>query len=1659
MKTMKQRVIAILCCVVLLVTSLYIVEPQKAEAAETDTVVKITTEQQGFNTGTGGQFVNLTYESALTDYASGANYFTETWVQENLILGGGMTTSDIMTGVNIGYVATNSIIQFNWNQRNKAFENGSYFIIKEGARFPYNTTAGTTAYITTDANYKVAFEAGRDATEYNFVRIMRYIDAGEIAITATGTSFSIDTTYNYNYINVTTEALPNYSASSGLFTIDETYIAEWMELEGMTATDVTSGLRSARHVIANTIQFTYDMRDAGWPEGASLTWKKGAPLYYVDANNNMACVTLDEEYKLSVVANTQATDKHHSISIEKIYIPEQAGEIAIGATEVGFNIASGYDYINITLAEAVSNYQSGIALDVAESVEDGWIQFGNGATYEQLTTGMTGVKLETTQIIQFLYQPNLASGLVFPEGGTITFKKGMPWYYNDTNGGVSYVTLDEDYIFKAYNNPTVTQHQSFLIEKSYVPEYKGKVSILSTNVGFTIDTQYNYNFINVVIDTVPDWSSSINDDFGYIDKDYETAGHLVFENSTVQTEYYTGLRQTRLETNNIIQFQYDTRESGFTQNLWFALAEGLPLYYNDTNGGISYVVLDKNYMFTAVAPNDATEHNRINITSVDEIPAEATFTMTTEYLSSFWETIGGEQYRYKHNAVYTSTKAAADTTSVSNILDGTGDAGNTIDYVDIFGMDADILKNLGISIIFYPEATTFQIVWDATVFDWIEKGMILTLKEGMPVYYANGDVMTLSEGISYQVTTVTQPTETGNGSIIMQKYEAPLPAKKYALSTDVFGTGSTGQTGLYILNPETGAKDVLSDSAGNVGAWLGGSEAPYDYGVASKWVDFMGFTAEEMEAHQVQFLLINNGEVQVLQIRWGTSLDVMGIGSQITFKEGMPFTYTNANGKQQVVELDKDYTFEVTGSNDGNKCVYSYFNTENSGEWALKYGTTFEVHTDGDISTFPYYNNINLSDSTLLNDDTAMRENVSDGDLMRYLEFGDIDPADYAALGIEAIVIIDGDTKVVQFQWGCPTTNTITDDEGNTVSTTDLIKDGDKIVFKAGMSVTTAVDSGATQRYVLDRNYSFTIETHTTGANGFRISGVVEDEKNIVPGDVDGDYLQNQNDISLLRKQLVNLISVSDVNYVNANEDADEKINSADLVHAKKYWDIEESEANGTESYTVLYEDCVLPTTTVAAGATITATDVASTIGAANYIRLTYSSTEDIYGTFYYTNNGTEYTENFYLPADDVQYEQFFDNYRVNGVIGTTLATAKNLTKITFKNVGSEAATFDLVKVEVATRTFENTDMVYVENGSLKIGVDLNQGGTLAYMQDLVNNPVEYTSAYNLKIATSDKYSSGSNAISAVNLVNIYDLGRQMQQSYYIDVLDADYTRGVYGDNTSWPYNPVQAGDENEHQSQIIDYRKVDTDNDGTQDMIYVKVRAMDWSDPNAGTDNATEKGTTTESYMENWYRMDGALLYIDNSFVDWSGWTQVGVPKTQELPAFYTLSSLNYFVQGNSPATRKTYGDWTTDAGFSAEGAATSDWYAWVNADADDAYGLGIYIPNAYACSAGRSRESVNALFYSSNNGAEDAPIFDVARRYGSYLDNFYSNCGSSTYQNCFLANTSYIAPVVPATLQEYTEYSYTYVLHANELDAMEATFDTIEAEGEVTNSQLSGW
>lgn len=252
----------------------------------------------------------------------------------------------------------------------------------------------------------------------------------------------------------------------------------------------------------------------------------------------------------------------------------------------------------------------------------------------------------------------------------------------------------------------------------------------------------------------------------------------------------------------------------------------------------------------------------------------------------------------------------------------------------------------------------------------------------------------------------------------------------------------------------------------------------------------------------------------------------------------------------------------------------------------------------------------------------------------------------------------------------------------------------------------------------------------------------------------------------------------------------------------------------------------------------------------------------------------------------------------------------------------------ELVIEDVA---FENVpapsgDTGFIENEFLKVGVRLIWGGGVNYIEDK-NCPVP----------------------GITNLINQYDTGRLVQQSYYGTgecPENPDFKFGTFmGHN--WCYNPVQGGDRGNLRSRLIDFKK-------TPGSIYVKAQPKDWG----------KVGWDTPSYMENTYTLEGDIIRVDNRFTDYSCWTH-GC-NTQELPAFYTVSYLSRFVwydgieswQDKPLTVRDDLNFWglpeySEACTFRLRKSAKETWSAFVNPEDD--YGIGLYVPNIDVFKAGR--------------------------------------------------------------------------------------------------------
>jgi len=214
--------------------------------------------------------------------------------------------------------------------------------------------------------------------------------------------------------------------------------------------------------------------------------------------------------------------------------------------------------------------------------------------------------------------------------------------------------------------------------------------------------------------------------------------------------------------------------------------------------------------------------------------------------------------------------------------------------------------------------------------------------------------------------------------------------------------------------------------------------------------------------------------------------------------------------------------------------------------------------------------------------------------------------------------------------------------------------------------------------------------------------------------------------------------------------------------------------------------------------------------------------------------------------------------------------------------------------------------MEFLDNGTLKLGINLDLGGSITYL---------------------------SKSGSSENLVNSWDWGRQIQQSYYAGPIPfgnpAPQWKGL-----GW--NPIQSGDHFKNRSKILEQR-----NDGKE--LYVKNIPMIWP-----VDNVPAECT-----FETWITLDANTARVRCRLVNARSDKTQYHPRSQELPAVYTNGKF-WKLMTYTGAAPFTGGEVTRipkllnpKGGFPwSHWQATECWAALLN-DAD--WGLGFHAPNTY--------------------------------------------------------------------------------------------------------------
>ncbi len=219
----------------------------------------------------------------------------------------------------------------------------------------------------------------------------------------------------------------------------------------------------------------------------------------------------------------------------------------------------------------------------------------------------------------------------------------------------------------------------------------------------------------------------------------------------------------------------------------------------------------------------------------------------------------------------------------------------------------------------------------------------------------------------------------------------------------------------------------------------------------------------------------------------------------------------------------------------------------------------------------------------------------------------------------------------------------------------------------------------------------------------------------------------------------------------------------------------------------------------------------------------------------------------------------------------------------------------------------------FIDNGSVRVGVSRAYGGAITWLS-LHDGP---------------------------NLVNNYDKGRQIQQSYYAGAsLRATNQCPAW---SPWPWNPIMVGDCSGVASPMLALTHTNT-------QLYVKSQPMLWDRTNQ----------LSQSHIELWIRFHPTLprvVVVDNRFTcfrdegdEWGG----PVSLQQEIPAAYFVTSLHTIQSYTGPNPWKNDALSTIPSVFMWTNFVPSEqWAACVDSSG---FGVGIFSPESTAMNAGRA-------------------------------------------------------------------------------------------------------
>lgn len=453
--------------------------------------------------------------------------------------------------------------------------------------------------------------------------------------------------------------------------------------------------------------------------------------------------------------------------------------------------------------------------------------------------------------------------------------------------------------------------------------------------------------------------------------------------------------------------------------------------------------------------------------------------------------------------------------------------------------------------------------------------------------------------------------------------------------------------------------------------------------------------------------------------------------------------------------------------------------------------------------------------------------------------------------------------------------------------------------------------------------------------------------------------------------------------------------------------------------------------------------EVDASVGNKNYMRISLETDVNLVGYITYTNtqdSSESNKEKFYIEAGAKEFTTFLDAYR-EGAFG---AYEKRIQSVSLQNVDeTKSGNVTLKSIDFSDRSYDPDEMMYIDDGTLRVGTSLGFGGAITYIARIDSNVKEYIDKDgNVRIgrlAEDDKVDLISDPS---NLVNTYDLGREIQQSFYWPVKEqhgyVPTSEQKYQGDLN--YNPIQCGSAGSVGPQIVDYYCTD-------DEIYVKAYGQDWYLVNQ----------VDPTYFETWlsFGSDG-LLKVKNKITNFTQFVNTDGLEfvRQESPAFYSVYPLNYFYAETKQGT--IFDDSLCPDGLGSQKTALKDSVSgryhyklpaeqvkdnWVAFVTEDKFGLGIYNPSANYFSAS---SGISSIAYNDKNNQLTH-------------DDFYEDDYSSYIPSCYANSYGYIGTSIYCQMEDFTPLEFSYALFAGDVAEMRSAFKQLQASGEMTAEEIA--